>query len=76
MYAVIQALARRDRPVRFFEIREQRDSFLLVKRSVDVDELEAGLPRRCRSLDGVFDDLTDLDAPKAENAPDSGADTR
>lgn len=76
MYAVIQALARRDRPVRFFEIREQRDSFLLVKRSVDIDELEAGLPRRCRSLDGVFDDLTDLDAPKAESASDSGADTR
>lgn len=59
VYTVIQALAKRDRPVQFFEIREQRDTFILAKRSVDIDELAAFLPRRCRSLDGVFDDLSD-----------------
>jgi hypothetical protein len=63
MYAVIQALAKRDRPVRFFEIREKGESFILAKRSVNIDELAAVLPRRCRSLDGVFDELPDLDTP-------------
>lgn len=73
MYAVIQALDKRDRPVRFFEIREQWGRFLLAKRSVDTDELRAMLPRRHRSLDGVFDDLDDLDAdallPEAASYP-------
>ncbi|HSD39560.1 MAG TPA: DUF2971 domain-containing protein [Rhodocyclaceae bacterium] len=58
-YAVVQALEKRDRPVRFFEIREQRSSFILVKRRVDIDELASALPRRCRALDGVFDDLSE-----------------
>lgn len=66
MYGVIQALSKRDRPVQFFEIRERRDSFLLAKRSVDVDELCAFLPRRCRSLDGMFEDLDSLDTPTTE----------
>lgn len=46
MYAVIQALANRDRPVRFFEIREIWGRFLLAKRTVHIDELRASLPRR------------------------------
>jgi hypothetical protein len=57
MYAVIQALEKRDRPVHFFEICEQWGRFLLVKRTVDTDELKATLPRRHRSLDGVFNDI-------------------
>lgn len=64
MYAVIQTLEKRDRPVRFFEIREQWGRFLLAKRSVDVSELQAMLPRRHRSLDCAFDDLDDLDADR------------
>lgn len=64
MYAVIQTLEKRDRPVRFFEIREQWGRFLLAKRSVDVNELQATLPRRQRSLDGAFDELDDLDADR------------
>jgi hypothetical protein len=56
-YAVIQALAKRYRAVRFFEIREQWGRFLLVKRNVDIDELTAFLPTRRRSLDGVFEEL-------------------
>lgn len=74
MYAVIQALEDRDRAVRFFEIREQWGRFLLAKRSVDVSELQATLPRRHRSLDGVFDDLDDLD--DLEAAPPLAGDSR
>lgn len=74
MYAVIQALEKRGRSVRFFEIREQWGRFLLVKRAVDTDELHSMLPRRHRSLDDIFDDLDDLDDLDAntrqEAAPD------
>lgn len=59
-YAVVKALEGRDRAVQFFEIREQSGSFLLKKRSLDTDELCVSFPRRCRSLDHVFDDLDDL----------------
>jgi len=59
-YAVVKALEGRERAVQFFEIREQSGSFLLKKRSLDTDELCVSFPRRCRSLDHVFDDLDDL----------------
>ncbi|WP_018605560.1 DUF2971 domain-containing protein [Uliginosibacterium gangwonense] len=58
-YAVVRALEKRERPVRFFEIREQRSSFILLKRRVDIDELASALPRRCRAFDGIFDDLSE-----------------
>lgn len=67
VYAVIQALAKRDRPVRSFEIREQWGRFLLVKRTVDTDELQASLPRRHRSFDHMFDDLDELDPPSVQS---------
>lgn len=70
MYTVIQALEKRDRSVRFFEIREQWGRFLLAKRAVDTDELRAMLPRRHRSFDDVFDDLEDL---AAKSLPSEGA---
>jgi hypothetical protein len=72
VYAVIQALAKRDRPVRFFEIRERWGRFLLAKRTVDTDELQASLPRRHRSFDHMFDDLDELDptSSQARNPPD------
>jgi hypothetical protein len=59
-YAVVKALEGRDRAVQFFEIREQSGSFLLQKRSLDTDELCVPFPRRRRSFDNVFDDLTEL----------------
>lgn len=71
MYAVIQALEKRDRPVRFFEIREQWGRFLLAKRTVDTDALQAMLPRRHRSLDGVFNDFDDLDERNPDGSPPS-----
>lgn len=66
IYAVIQALAKRDRPVRFFQIREQWGRFLLAKRTVDTDELRASFPRRHRSFDHMFDDLDELDPPSSQ----------
>lgn len=59
-YAVVKALEGRERAVQFFEILEQSGSFLLKKRSLDTDALCVSFPRRCRSLDDVFDDLDDL----------------
>ncbi|MFG1351905.1 DUF2971 domain-containing protein [Xanthobacter autotrophicus] len=76
-YAIIKALEKRDRTVQFFEIREQSDSFLLQKRVLDIDELFAYFPRRNRSFDGIFDDLTDRAAETISpivTAPDAGAD--
>lgn len=61
MFAVIQALAGRDRPVRFYEIRGQHGRFLLEKRVADTDELLAMLPRRSRRIHEMFSDLEDLD---------------
>lgn len=58
-YAVVKALEGRERDVRFFEIREQSGSFLLTKRSLDTDELCVSFPRRCRSFDHIFYDLTE-----------------
>lgn len=65
IYAVIQAMANRDRTVRFFEIREEWSRFLLLKRTVNIDELRASLPRRQRSFDHIFDDLEDLNPTSA-----------
>lgn len=60
MYTVVQALAKRDQPVKFFEMHECRDTFNLVKRRVNISELVRDLPRRCRSLNEVFDDLSQI----------------
>lgn len=62
MYTVIQALAGRDRPVRFYEIRGQHGRFLLDKRVADTGELLAMLPRRNRGIHEIFSDLEDRDS--------------
>jgi hypothetical protein len=77
-YAIIKALEDRDRAVQFFEIREQSESFMLQKRVLDTDELCASFPRRSRSFEGIFDDLTDRPEETiipVGIAPDAGADT-
>lgn len=61
IFAVVQALGGRDRPVRFYEIRGQHGRFLLDKRVADTDELRATLPRRSRRVHELFSDLEDLD---------------
>lgn len=60
IFAVVQALAGRDRPVRFYEIRGQHGRFLLDKRVADTGELRAALPRRSRTFREAFSDLEDL----------------
>ncbi|MGS1016139.1 DUF2971 domain-containing protein [Allosphingosinicella humi] len=66
MFGVIKALTGRDRPVRFYEIREQHGRFLLDKRVADTDELLATHPRRHRRIYEVFSDLEDLNTPSSD----------
>lgn len=54
MYAIVQALAKRERAIKFYGIHEQRDSFVLAKRALNVEELSSSLPRRCLSLTELF----------------------
>lgn len=44
-FAVVRALEARGRRVRFYEIRETRGRFTLLKRALDTDELASGYPR-------------------------------
>ena len=71
MYAVIQSLAGRDRPVRFYEIRGQHGRFLLDKRVVDIDELVATFPRRHRRIHEILGEFEDLETggSRAEGLP-------
>lgn len=62
VYAVTASLARRDRRVEFFEIHEQRDTFVLEKRPVDLDEIAASRPHRSLSM---VEDLDDFWGPPA-----------
>jgi hypothetical protein len=57
-FTIVQALANRQRPVRFFEMREVSGTFRLRKYTLDIDELSASLPRRSRS---IFEALEELD---------------
>lgn len=63
-YSVIRTLAKRDRPVCYYEIGEQSVGFILMKRRVDIDDFSASLPKRRRSMDGMFKDETD---PETQN---------
>lgn len=56
-FTVVQALANRDRPVRFFEMREVPGTFHLRKYTLDTDELGASLPRRSLAIFEAFDNL-------------------
>lgn len=51
-YTIVQALAKRVRPVRFSQMREVSGTFRLRKNALDADELSASLPRRSRCADG------------------------
>lgn len=56
-FTVVQALANRGRPVRFFEMREVPGTFHLRKCALDTDELGAFLPRRSRAIFEAFENL-------------------
>ena len=56
-FAIVQALANRGRPVRFFEMREVPGTFHLRKYALDTDELGASLPRRSLSILEAFEDM-------------------
>lgn len=59
IYAITRSLATRGREVNFFVIREQQGNFELRKLRLDLNSLNAELPRRCREYDGLFDDVSD-----------------
>ncbi|TCU34709.1 DUF2971 domain-containing protein [Rhizobium azibense] len=62
-FAVVQALAGRQRPVSFYEMHEDQGTFDLRRREVDIDELSASLPRRSRQYIDAFSDLSDIPSP-------------
>ncbi|WP_273425413.1 DUF2971 domain-containing protein [Curvibacter lanceolatus] len=58
-YAVVQALAEREREVKFYEMVEQRGSFALKRQKLDIDALSSGYPARALSLSEAFEDLNE-----------------
>ncbi|MGO6845977.1 MULTISPECIES: DUF2971 domain-containing protein [Rhizobium] len=60
-FTIVQALANRARPVRFFEMRELFGTFRLKKYVLDTDQLVASLPRRSRSINEMFEELDERD---------------
>lgn len=48
-YTIVKALENRPRPVHFYEMRERRGTFQLLKRVLDTGKLAASLPRRARA---------------------------
>ena len=58
-YAVMKALEDRGRQVELYEMHEQFGRFPLVKRELEVGELSATFPRRCRSVFEAFENVTD-----------------
>lgn len=59
-YAVVKALEPGSRALKFYDIRRQTGTFRLIKRLVDLDELNHSLPRRARDVLEAFEDLDDL----------------
>jgi hypothetical protein len=56
-HAVVKALDERDRVVKFYEMSEQRGSFVLRRRGLDLDELSASYPMRSLSALEGFEDI-------------------
>lgn len=56
-FTIVQALANRARPIRFFEMRELSGTFRLKKYVLDADELAVSFPRRSRSTEEMFEEL-------------------
>lgn len=53
-FAIVRALERRRRPVKFYEIRERRGRFLLGRYVLDTDALSVSLPRRALEIQDFF----------------------
>ncbi len=63
-FAVVKALAGRQRPISFFEMHEDDGTFNLCRRELDIDELSVSLPRRSRQYLEMFDQLPDIAPPE------------
>ncbi|RCI80652.1 DUF2971 domain-containing protein [Brucella anthropi] len=58
-FAIVRALERRHRQVKFYEIRERRGRFLLGRYVLDADELSVSLPRRALDIEDFFEPIVD-----------------
>lgn len=58
-FAIVRAFEGRRRPVKFYEIREQRGRFLLGKYVLDTEELSVSLPRRALDVTESFEHEAD-----------------
>jgi hypothetical protein len=58
-YVIVTALAKRWRPVKFYEIRERPGRFLLGKYAINTDEMLAFPPRRSLDIYDEFEPLLD-----------------
>jgi Protein of unknown function (DUF2971) len=58
-FAIVRALEGRQRPVKFYEIREQHGRFLLGRYVLDTDELSVSLPRRALDVTESFEEEAD-----------------
>lgn len=60
VYSVVKALQGRSRPVRFFEVYEQKQSFVLKRRTLNMDEMLVFYPRRALTIAEMVADFSDL----------------
>lgn len=58
-HSVVRSLDERERPIKYFEIREQKGTFRLHRYPVERDELHSSLPRRCLGLHDMFEAIPD-----------------
>ncbi|WP_295625258.1 DUF2971 domain-containing protein [uncultured Nitrosomonas sp.] len=61
-HTVIASLAGRDNDVSFYEMYEDRSSFRLSRRAVDLDELRVSLPHSARSSNEMFEPYNKSDS--------------
>jgi len=59
VHAVTKALVGRNSPVRYYKMYEVRGRFILRRREVDLDELDANMPMTAQSGIEIFGDLED-----------------
>lgn len=58
-YVIVKGLEDRAKPVRFYEMREDRGTFNLKKILLDDSEMRAWFPRRARSIREAFDTVSE-----------------
>ena len=60
-FTIFKAMADRERPIKFYEMRTKRGSFRLQKSALDIDELQHELPRRAPKVFELFSSIPEGD---------------